>query len=835
MNNSTLYRLGSVVLTFAQAPKAICLALFSRKNYCLAMAGVLLLLSSIGNKASGFATTYYYPVSATAGTGGTYCVGTPASTITGTIFTTSASAVGGTSSTVSWAWYYNTSGAVGTLAGATLAFSGTSYIASAASFSANLPGASISTLTGGTYYYFLYVTNSGGTTTAPDIYSNLSTVVVGAGTLSGPTLLCAGSLGSFTSTVPGGTWASSAPGVASISGGGLATGLTQGTTTLTYTAGGCTSTTVLSVNAIPTPISGTLSACPGTTTSLSEFAFGGTWSSSLPGIAIITPAGLVTGVSPGTTTIMYSNGCGVPATAIVTINPYPAAITGPDTVCEGASITLNSITGGGTWNSSLPSIATADLLLGVVGGVAAGTADISYTLLGCTVSKTVTVDPLPAPISGLLKECVTGTTTLGNAIPGGTWSSTVISIATIDAAGVVTGLVAGTTIISYTNGCGSVTAIDTVVAIPDSIVGRDTTCLGNTTTFADVVLDGIWTSSDTSVASVLTGSGIITGEAAGSAIITYTVPPGCFTTRMVRVLPLPLAIGGPSRVCIGNTITLTNAATGTWSSAQSFIASVGGSTGVVTGIMADTANIIFTNRFGCAISKTITVNPSPAQITGGITRCGLSVDTVYDATPSGVWSVNPPTVATISSSGIISTLSGGTAIVSYTLATGCRATKVLTVNSLPAAVVVYNFAINSFMTDTFYASYQWYSTLQGAIPGANSFRTAALYDGDYWVVVTDSNGCTAASMHLPYLTSMVGVKNPAAASLHIYPNPATNIVHIEAGISVRAVITSLDGKTEMDQADAKELNIGSLANGMYFISVYDENGARLTVQKLIKQ
>ena len=60
-------------------------------------------------------------------------------------------------------------------------------------------------------------------------------------------------------------------------------------------------------------------------------------------------------------------------------------------------------------------------------------------------------------------------------------------------------------------------------------------------------------------------------------------------------------------------------------------------------------------------------------------------------------------------------------------------------------------------------------------------------------------------------------------------------MHIEAGISVRAVITSLDGKTEMDQADAKELNIGSLANGMYFISVYDENGARLTVQKLIKQ
>ena len=173
MNNSTLNRYNGEILSFAQTPasaKAIFRALAGVKSYRFAMAALLILLGSLGNKASAFTTTYYYPTSVSVGTGGVYCVGSTASSITGTIFTSSSAAVGGTSSTVAWSWYYNTTGATGTLAGATLAYTGTSYVASAAAFTATLPGTSISTTTGGTYYYFLYVTHFGGTTTSPDLY-----------------------------------------------------------------------------------------------------------------------------------------------------------------------------------------------------------------------------------------------------------------------------------------------------------------------------------------------------------------------------------------------------------------------------------------------------------------------------------------------------------------------------------------------------------------------------------------------------------------------------------------------------------------------------------------
>ena len=49
------------------------------------------------------------------------------------------------------------------------------------------------------------------------------------------------------------------------------------------------------------------------------------------------------------------------------------------------------------------------------------------------------------------------------------------------------------------------------------------------------------------------------------------------------------------------------------------------------------------------------------------------------------------------------------------------------------------------------------------------------------------------------------------------------------------MITSIDGKTELEQVDAKDINTGGLANGMYFISLYNDGGARLLVQKLLKQ
>jgi hypothetical protein len=39
----------------------------------------------------------------------------------------------------------------------------------------------------------------------------------------------------------------------------------------------------------------------------------------------------------------------------------------------------------------------------------------------------------------------------------------------------------------------------------------------------------------------------------------------------------------------------------------------------------------------------------------------------------------------------------------------------------------------------------------------------------------------------------------------------------------------------MQQADAKELDVSMLANGAYMITLYDDDGQMLTVQKLVKE
>jgi hypothetical protein len=119
----------------------------------------------------------------------------------------------------------------------------------------------------------------------------------------------------------------------------------------------------------------------------------------------------VLGVASGSATITYiiSNTCGSDTALYgVTINALPDArtISGYSTVCAGASIDLSpSGTGGGTWASSDHSIATVEVLTGVVTGVAAGTVTVTYSYTGlcgtAIATKTITVNALADAGCGL--------------------------------------------------------------------------------------------------------------------------------------------------------------------------------------------------------------------------------------------------------------------------------------------------------------------------------------------------------------------------------------------------------------------------------------------------
>ena len=176
----------------------------------------------------------------------------------------------------------------------------------------------------------------------------------------------------------------------------------------------------------------------------------GTFEGSL-GLAIDMNTGVidVANTDPGTYTVTYTtstNTCRATAMDEVTIHPLPT-ISGTAVVCEGGTTTLsgtNTPDATTPWMSSNTTVATVDNS-GVVTGVAAGTADITYTdSNGCQDTETVTVNANPM-ISGTTDVCIGATTTLsGTNTPDATtpWMSSNTTVATVDNGGIVTGVAA---------------------------------------------------------------------------------------------------------------------------------------------------------------------------------------------------------------------------------------------------------------------------------------------------------------------------------------------------------------------------------------------------------
>jgi hypothetical protein len=113
----------------------------------------------------------------------------------------------------------------------------------------------------------------------------------------------------------GGTWTSSNPAVATVTNGGVVTGVAPGTATFTFTltATGCPSlpTAPIEVRNAPTiGYTGSTNICIGATTTLTPTS-GGVWYSNNTSVATVTNSGIVTAVGPGKTTFYFiENGSG---------------------------------------------------------------------------------------------------------------------------------------------------------------------------------------------------------------------------------------------------------------------------------------------------------------------------------------------------------------------------------------------------------------------------------------------------------------------------------------------------------------------------------------------
>ena len=750
-----------------------------------------------------------------------------------------------------------------TLTGTALGASSYRWYGPAGFSSTSLVTTSIATPTSGGVYRFVAYANCGltldstytSTTTLPSaIPSPTLTVNPSPAALISPTnTVCTGNTIYMSDITVGGAWSSSNTLTATVSplgaivGGGLA-----GTSVISYRIGVCAANATVFVNNPPTPISGLTEVCAsGGTLFLSDGITGGTWSSSNLALATVgTFTGVVTGIVPGSLNINYFTGACPTVSYPITVDPLPTPILGGNTVCVEAALSLSDATAGGAWSSSNTNIATVVTVgtTGVVTGVsAAPTVTITYTLpTGCYVTRTVTVNPLPAVVTGPSTVCTGLTIRLSDATAGGTWSSTLTNIATVGTAtGIVSGVNPGVTNIHYTvpvTGCFFTHTV-TVDPLPLPISGLDIVCAGISIPLSDATPGGNWSSQLTTIATVDAATGDVTGVAAGVSYITYSVGTGCFVTWSVTVNPLPTAVityATPTTFCVGGSVTL-NATAGAGYSYQWYSNGnpVGPNSPTHVSNSTELMTVEITDGNGCVkMSAGVQVTlVSDVTISAGGPTVFCQPGNVLLSVPfaPGIlyyWKLNGVNIPGANSNTYNATIDG-VYTDSLSVPGGCDTTTppfIVTVHTMPNPIVYYTGT--RLTTSVSFVSYQWYLN-SVAIPGATTYAVTPTVNGSYRVRVTDGNGCTNYSASFAINNLSVGQVNKS--DILIYPNPAKKFVHIESPVSLRAVITGMEGQTLMEVENARDVNISKLPGGLYMIMLYDKNGERLIVQKLIKE
>ncbi len=231
-----------------------------------------------------------------------------------------------------------------------------------------------------------------------------------------------------------------------------------------------------------------------------------------------------------------------------------------------------------------------------------------------------------------------------------------------------------------------------------TISGTLGVCAGSTTTLTGsgtAASSTPWVSSNTSVATI-SSTGAVTGVSAGTSIITYTNSNGCSTTATVTVKVTP-TISGTLTVCAGSTTALTGlgtpAPTNPWASSNTSVATVS-STGVVTGKLTGTSIITYTNNSGCSKSATVAVNETPAAVSAGVDKplsfkdTTTLIGTPLSASFSYNWvATDGGVILAPSDNDTINVITTGTYILTVTSSTGCAAKDTVVVTSKDNGII----------------------------------------------------------------------------------------------------------------------------------------------------
>jgi len=629
------------------------------------------------------------------------------------------------------------------------------------------------------------------------------------------------------------TWSSSNTGVATVDNTGLVTGVAVGAATITATSEGKSGTAGIavaaqvaaSISVAPPSVSVTVGQTSQLTPTVKD-ANGAviagapvSWNIDNGSIASVSSSGLVTGLSPGTATITATSGS-AHATVSVTVASAPpnAVIVSPSSVSllvtqRQQLIAVVTDAGGHTisgapvaWsssNSAVAAVGSTGLVIAVLPGTVtitatsgsvSGTASVTVSLV--PVRKvSVTPDALTMIVGDVQQLTLTLQDSANNVLsPTGhsvLWSSSSVGVATVTAVGLLTAIAPGAALISAKVDALIATATVTVTQVPVATVtvtpALDTLILGGAVQLAAVEQDAngnplsgravSWASSDETVA-IVTSTGRVVSQAAGSATITATSE-GKIGAATIVVIPVPVATVAVSpatqSVDVGSSTpaftAVTKDASGNvltgrvvvWTSSDPSIATIDSTSGVATGVASGNVTITATSE-GKTGTAMLTVNPVAV---GSITVTpqsqsiveGTSTTTPFTATDSHdhlitghglTWMSSDNTIATIDNGGKAHGLSPGTVTITATSG-GVSGTASLIVTPVPVATV----AIDQLLPNVLVGStVQLTATTRDAGNHVLTGRVITWGSSDATLASVDSTGLvTGVAVGLPTITA----------------------------------------------------------------------------------
>jgi gliding motility-associated-like protein len=617
------------------------------------------------------------------------------------------------------------------------------------------------------------------------------------------------------------------------------------TTTTAYTitgsdANGCSASGTVTVTVNPLP---TISVTPNTPAicignSVTLTANGGvnyTWT---PSTGLNQTSGANVTASP-TNTTTYSvtgtdaNGCINTATAVVTVNPLPNIVLGPNnpTICVGGTINLTASGATNyTWSPATGLNQTTGNSVTANPGTTTQYTVVGTDANGCVNSSniTVTVNPLPVILVTPNAPSICAGSNISLTASGAssyTWSPATGLSSTTGAT--VTANPTNTTIYSITgtdaNGCSATTSVPvTVNPLPNVIASAlpATICVGDASTLTASGADTyVW-----SPASTLSGSSGSSVLAQPTSTTTYTVTGtdanGCQSTSNVTltVNPSPTIsiTASPNTICMGGSsiLTATGGATYTWSPASG-LSSTSGATVNASPSATTTYTVTGTTSGGCSGTATVTINVNPvisvtALGTGAICAgSSTSLTAIASGGNGGPYFYNwtPSTGLNVTTSATVTASPSVTTTYTVTVTDNCgspqgTAQVTVTVNPLPlvsftvdslsgCVPVIVNFentSPSSFACNWNFGDNNYSSTCNPA----HTFNQVGTYPVS--LTITDVNGC---------------VNTQGGITINVYPYPVADFTMGPQPTTIVLPLISFNGAASSNDVNSWTWNINN--------------------------